>query len=315
MPVYTVGDTMRKASIQHIHLRKAIEEIREMGDEEISDELFERFISELKHSCLITAGDVKGDTINMMTAKTNHGDFGMLFTDMDEFTKAFPDYEVEAHENVFSEYIDLLIRSDLKGYVINLKSEGILIPRDMLELFECFPENVYDGTDSYTSEELKGLKDSIKNSELERFIENPENIGKYEELFDMISSSTILTLMLSPDDLSEYVENGVISMAKTGPLAFLYIDEVGGNYAAVFTSEDKIANITTPFNRYCQIVNLSQMTNFILNDDMDGIIINPNSDNILLTRDTLLEYSPYLEVTCNDPKLNSAILHMFPMEV
>ena len=70
MPVYTVGDTMRKASIQHIHLRKAIEEIREMGDEEISDELFERFISELKHSCLITAGDVKGDTINMMTAKT-----------------------------------------------------------------------------------------------------------------------------------------------------------------------------------------------------------------------------------------------------
>ena len=93
MPVYTVGDTMRKASIQHIHLRKAIEEIREMGDEEISDELFERFISELKHSCLITAGDVKGDTINMMTAKTNHGDFGMLFTDMDEFTKAFPDYD------------------------------------------------------------------------------------------------------------------------------------------------------------------------------------------------------------------------------
>ena len=35
MPVYTVGDTMRKASIQHIHLRKAIEEIREMAINEL----------------------------------------------------------------------------------------------------------------------------------------------------------------------------------------------------------------------------------------------------------------------------------------
>jgi hypothetical protein len=104
-------------------------------------------------------------------------------------------------------------------------------------------------------------------------------------------------------------------MLETGPLGFLYINDVGGKYATVYTSEEKISNVTTPFNRYSQIVNFSQMTNFILNEDMDGIIINPNSENIMLTRDVLLEYSDHLEETCNDCRLNSAIFHMFLMEV
>ena len=52
----------------------------------------------------------------------------------------------------------------------------------------------------------------------------------------------------------------------------------------------------------------------LLNDDMDGIIINPNSEHILLTRDVLMEYYPLLEKTCNDTRLNTAIFHMFLME-
>jgi len=55
------------------------------------------------------------------------------------------------------------------------------------------------------------------------------------------------------------------------------------------------------------------MVNFILNDDMDGIIINPSLDNVILTRETLLKYSGVLEKVCNDSRLNSAIFHMFEM--
>lgn len=67
-------------------------------------------------------------------------------------------------------------------------------------------------------------------------------------------------------------------------------------------------------NKYSQIVNFSRMANFILNDDMDGIIINPCCENILLTRETLMHYSGLLEKTCNDTRLNTAIMHMFLME-
>ena len=166
----------------------------------------------------------------------------------------------------------------------------------------------------HTSAELKTLKDSINNASLESFIENPKNIGRYEELFEEISSSTMLTLMLSDDDLTEHAVDGVIRQDHTNPLGYLYVDKIGGDYATVYTSEEKMKCINTDANKYSQIVNFSQLTNFTLNDDMDGIIINPESDNILLTRDTLLAFSPLLEKTCNDSRLNSAIFHMFLME-
>ena len=130
----------------------------------------------------------------------------------------------------------------------------------------------------------------------------------------MISKSTMLTLMVSNDDLTDYAKDGVISMLETGPLGYLYVDGIGGEYATAYTSEDKMASVQTDKRKYSQIVNFSQMANFILNDDMEGIIINPKSDNILLTRETLLEFSPVLEKTCNDSRLNSAIFHMFLMD-
>ena len=135
-----------------------------------------------------------------------------------------------------------------------------------------------------------------------------------ELIFDKISKSTMLTLLLSEYDLKELAEDDVISLAETGPLGYLYIDEIGGQYTTVYTSEEKISKIKTDLNKYSQLVNFSHMANFILSDDMDGIIINPNAENVLITRDILLEYCDKLEETCNDSRLNSAIFHMFPRE-
>ena len=168
--------------------------------------------------------------------------------------------------------------------------------------------------DAYTPQELKELKDSIDNSDLEKFVENPNNIGKYEDLFDKISNSTMLTLMLSPYDLRDIAIDGVVSTLDDGPVGFLYIEELGGNYATAYTSEAKISNIRSDFNKYSQVVDFSLLTNFILNDDMDGILINPNSDNVLLTREVLLEYAPLLQRTCNDSRLSNALFNMFIIE-
>ena len=304
---------MRKPTIKHEYLRKAMEEIDAM-QEEIPDETVERFIRELTHSCLLVAGEINGDNMNIMTAKTDKGDFGMLFTDMDELRKVFPGFDLEAREFPFAHYIDQLSKSDMLGYIINVESEFMVLTKDLLDLIDELPQNTYSPDNAYSSSELKRVKDSINNDSLEEFIRNPNNIGKYEELFCEISSSTLLTLMLSRDDLTSMATDGVISMLETGPLGFLYIDDVGGNYATVYTSEEKMESVSTPLRKYSQIVNFSQMTNFILNDDMDGIIINPNSENVMLTSDVLLEYSNILEKTCNDSRLNSAIFHMFLME-
>jgi hypothetical protein len=138
----------------------------------------------------------------------------------------------------------------------------------MFDMIKEFPEHRYSPDDGYTASELKSLRDSIDNGHLEEFIKNSSNIGRYEELFSEISDSTLLTLMVSRDDLDFMAEDGVISMVETDPKGFLYLDELGGKYATVYTSEDKIANVTTDLNKYSQLVNFSQLTNFILNDDL-----------------------------------------------
>ena len=106
-----------------------------------------------------------------------------------------------------------------------------------------------------------------------------------------------------------------ISSSKDNPVGFLYIDRLGGEYATVYTSEEKMTAINTPFKKYSQIVNPAHMVMFVLNEDMDGLIINPGNEQILLTRETLLDYSGVIEKTCNNEKLNKAMLCMFLMEV
>lgn len=303
---------MRKSYIRHDNLRKIIEKFYE--GEEIADGDIERFIEELKHSCLIIAADQTDSNLLFRTYSDEDGDYGLLFTDMDEFQKTFSTDVSQSHYFNFDVYKDIISQETLDGFIINPLTEGFVLRKDLFKFIRDMPESEWDCGEAYTTDELVELRRSIDNHDLDEFIKNPSNIGKYDELFEKISNSTLLTLMLSYDDLDEYSDGNVINLSEVGPLGFLYIDEIGGKYATVYTSEDKISNVDTPLNRYSQIVNFSKMCNFILNDDMDGVIINPQDENILLSRDVLLEHYSFLEKTCNDVRLNSAILYLFLME-
>ena len=302
-----------KTTVSHRHLREAIAKMFEALDED-PDEAINRIGAELAHSCLIIAGDVIGDGIAIRNIDVQGERYGLLFTDMDEFAKVFPDYDVGSHMHSIDVYLDMLADLDLDGFVINLKGECFILPAEGIEGFIGRPQNRYPSEDSYTSKELRKIRDSIDNSSLEDFIENPQNVGRYEELFAKMSASTILALRLTSRNLDGMAEDGMISLDEDKPVGFLHSERIGGRYATVFTSEERMASIDTPFNRYLQIVNFSQMTFFILSEDMDGIVINPGEENIVITRDVLLEFSSLLERTCNDSRLNSSVHHMFLME-
>ena len=299
--------------ITNENLRRSLEGIHYNIDD-FDDEGVDRFINELKHSLLIIAADIRPKSLGMMTAKLEGKSYGLLFTDMHEFRKAFHEDDVEAHVREFRKYRSLVKDGLVDGYIINPESEAFICRRELILAINGVPDFHYPSDDVYTPSELRQVRDSMDNRDLEEFISDSSNVGRYEELFEKMSASTLLTLMLSRDDLASFADDGVISLHETGPLGFLYIDEVGGEYATVYTSEDKIASIETGYNKYSQLVNFSRMATFIMHDDMDGIIINPNSDNILLTRDVLFEYSSLLERTCNNPKLNEAFYHMFIIE-
>ena len=300
---------MRKAYIKHDNLRKIIEKL--YVDEDINENDVIKLENELKHSCLIIAADKLSNNMKFRALEYKNKNYGLLFTDMDEFRKAISNDEVESHYFPFEIYKEIIQMELLDGFVLNIETESFILEKEIFHDMDSMPQQSYPNDNCYTASQLKDLKDSINNEELENFIKNTANLGKYDELFEKIASSTMMTLMVSPEDLDEYAEDGVISMEKTGPLGFLYIDEIGGDYATIYTSQDKISKIDTPYNKYSQLVNFSSMVNFILNDDMDGIIINPRSENIILSRDVLLEYSSHLQKTCNDSRLNNAIFHMF----
>ena len=301
---------MRKHYVKNDNLKRLVREFQEKW-ENASDELFIRLMEELKHSNLIIAAEIGVGCITGV-ATFSHEDtkFGFLFTDMDEYRKFDPDGRSGSKEFDFEFYKEMIENGFVDGFLLNPESECFLMIRDMFETIENLPQHDYLPEGSYTSAELKSLRDSMDNESLEDFIKEPSNIGRYEELFAEISDSTLLTLMVSRDNLDGLADEGIISM-EDKPLGFLYIDRVGGNYATVYTSEGKIANVKTSLNKYSQIVNFSQIANYALHDDLDGIIINPNCDNVILTRDVLLTYWPVLEKCCNDQRLNTAIMHMF----
>ena len=201
----------------------------------------------------------------------------------------------------------------MEGYILNPSSEKYLFRKEFILSIKNIPKTNYFALDAYSTDELKNMKNH-PNENLENFIKNPNNIGNFEGLFEEFSKSNILTLMVSDVDLTTYATGGVISMTDSGPLAQMHVDKVGGEYATIFSSEDKIKEVKTDKFKYSQVVNLSMLVNFVLSEDMDGIILNLDSDDVLISRQTLLKYSLGFEKYVNDERLCESIYYMFLIE-
>lgn len=295
----------------HKHLRAVIEDIRANGDI-LTEDLTLRLINEFRYSNLYIPAKREDFTLNFIIYEEDGLRLTLLFTGEEEFAKFFEDTaDIEVMQNSFELYQNVLKTSDIDGYILNPATEKYIFTKDFV-LDINVPKTNFYSSNTYTTDELKQMRTS-KNEGLERFIENAENIGDFEGLFEMMSKSRLLTLMVSDTDLKAKANDGVISMMDSGPLAQMYTDNVGGVYATVFSGEDKIREVATDKFKYSQLVNLSMLVNFVLSEDMDGIILNPQSDNVLIPRVSLLKYSLGFEKFANDEKLSDAIYYMFVM--
>ena len=295
----------------HKHLRVVIEDIY-ANDNELTNDLTLRLIHEFRYSNLYIPAKRENFTLNFIIYEDDNGlKLTPLFTDVDEFNKFFKDEEdIELMQNSFELYQNILKTSDIEGYILNPATEKYVFTKEFIMEIRNVPKTNFYSTNTYTVDELKRMKDSA-NGGLEAFIENPNNIGDYEALFEMMSRSSLLTMMVSDVDLAPMASDGVISMMDSGPLAQMYTDNVGGVYATLFSSEDKMKQVETDRFRYSQVVNLAMLVNFVLSEDMDGIILNPQSDNVLIPRITLLKYSIGFERFAHDERLADAIYYMF----
>lgn len=297
----------------HKHLRVVIEDIY-ANHNQLTEDLTLRLIHEFRYSNLYIPAKRDDFTLNFIIYEDDNGlKLTPLFTDPDEFKKFFKDEEdIELMQNSFELYQNVLMTSDIEGYILNPATEKYVFTKEFILDIKNTPKTNYYSTNTYSIDELKALKDS-KNEKLEKFIANRQNVGDYEALFEQLSRSNLLTLMVSDVDLAPKAKDGVISMMDSGPLAQMYTDNVGGVYATIFSSEDKMKAVNTDKFTYSQVINLSMLVNFVLSEDMEGIVLNPESDNVLIPRVTLLRYSLGFERFANDEKLSDSIYYMFLM--
>lgn len=300
--------------ITHKHLRLVIEDIYS-NDNELTENLLGRLINEFRYSNLYIPAKRQNNTLNFIIYEDEDIKITPLFTDLDEFHKFFKNEDIEVLNNPFELYQNILKTSDIEGYILNPASEKYLFKKEFILGIKNIPKTNFYTTNPYTQEELKEIADNIDNSNLESFIGDSRNIGDYEMLFEMLANSQLMTLMLSDLDLTDYFTDGVINQQKTGPLASMYVDRIGGEYATVFSSTEKIARVNTTRHKYSQLVNLATLVNFVLTEDMDGIILNPDTDNVLISRQNLLKYSLGFEKFANDARLCESMYYLFDIKI
>lgn len=290
----------------HKHLRTVIEDIYSNGNR-LTEELTSRLINEFRYSNLYIPAKKENGTLNFIIYEDEDTIITPLFTDLDEFRKFYKDDDIQILQNPFELYQNILKTTEIEGYILNPASEKYLFKKEFILAITNIPKTNFYTTNPYSEEELLELKNSIDNSDLENFIENRANIGDFEGLFEHMANSQLLALMLS--DLN--IEKEMISLKQTGPIASMYTDRVGGIYATLFSSEAKMREVNTGKHKYSQLINLATLVNFILTEDMDGLIINPESDNVLIPRASLLRYSLGFEKYANDERLSEAMFYIF----
>ena len=291
----------------HKHLRTVIEDIYP-NENQLTEELTARLIHEFRYSNLYIPAKRENDTLNFIIYEDEGSKLTPLFTDMDEFRKFYKnDENIQVLQNPFELYQNVLKTTDIDGYVLNPSTEKYLFKKEFILAIKNIPKTNFYTTNPYSQEELLSLKKSVDNTDLESFIGDRSYVGDYESLFEKMANSQLLGLMLS--DLS--IDKEIISLKQSGPIASMYTDNIGGVYATVFTSESKMDVINTDKNKYSQLVNLATLVNFILTEDMDGLILNPESDNVLIPRVTLLRYSLGFEMYANNERLSEAMYYLF----
>lgn len=291
----------------HKHLRTVIEDIYS-NENQLTEELTARLIHEFRYSNLYIPAKRENNTLNFIIYEDEGSKLTPLFTDMDEFRKFYKnDENIQVLQNPFELYQNVLKTTDIDGYVLNPSTEKYLFKKEFILAIKNIPKTNFYTTNPYSQEELLSLKKSVDNTDLESFIGDRSYVGDYESLFEKMANSQLLGLMLS--DLS--IDKEIISLKQSGPIASMYTDNIGGVYATVFTSESKMDVINTDKNKYSQLVNLATLVNFILTEDMDGLILNPESDNVLIPRITLLRYSLGFEMYANNERLSEAMYYLF----
>lgn len=294
------------------YLKSSIEEISNFYKNNTNppEDMYVNLILELKVSNLMIPVVYAGDRISFPHMEIDENTTLIpLFTSEEEMHK-YSD-EFMAFNNEIAYFISLVKQFDLDGIIINMMSDEFCIDTELLE-------KIPTPTEKYTGKGLDGVKLreialKEKNKSLKRFIGKDSNFNKFDKLSKLLVKSVLLNVVVSEEDLSEYVRNGVIDRNESS--AFTMFTKKSGreHYGVIYTDVEAIREFhdTLDYFYYAQVTNKFRVFNFILSHDLDGIIINPGTDEYYVPRQVILQLA---DEDLMNPEFEDATRYAFPVK-
>lgn len=211
-----------------------------------------------------------------------------------------------------SNFIELTDNLFFKGILIDISSENYYVSTDLLNLIRRENQSC-----SYTSQQLKQIMQITDNYDLVRHLKSERNTPDYvsDELITALSKSLLFSLVTSRTAIDDHLEDGVVDITHYPE----HIDDISliitktdiGECFVLLTDREEIRNSKNDIisqnpntHIYSKIANLSHICDFILNANLDGLIINPSSDFYFLSSEALKKSYRSMRKLSLDSRMN-----------
>ena len=297
------------------HLKSKIDEIGNFTSTHNNppEDLIESFITELKVSKLYIPATQNGDEIVFEHLESDDGITVLpLFTSPEEY-----DGKSELQNYEFEFYAEIIADCDFKGAVINPESDEMFVAKEITDSLRANPLPKYNEDEIHDAHELKEIAANVTNERLVSFIRDESNFNNFDALIEVLSESVLLNVVSSPKDLSEISRDGIIATIEVGGFNLAVMTNGTEKYAVVFTSLEAITDTcdtASGLHYYYQVTSYDRILEFVLKNDLDGMVIDPSIEDYYIPRNVLLDiYENHPEIV-NNPKYSEGIYYAFTMQ-
>lgn len=299
-------------TVTNNYLKSSISEISNFfkNNTQPPEDMYLNLLLELKVCQLLIPVVFDGEKLSFPNIEVDDGTSLIpLFTSNDELKK-YSD-EFESFPNEIAYYIKMVNDYGFDGILIDAGSDEFCIDNVVLNKIpltrKVESDNAFDGI------KLRDIALSEKNEKLKRFIGKESNFNKFDKLSKILLDSVLLNVVVSEKDLSEFVHDGVIDRNEADTFTLFTKNSGRDHYGTVYTDTDAIVSFheDLEFFYYVQVTNKYSVFHFLLSNDLDGIIINPGTDDYYVPRQVILRL-------LNDDLVNTdfaeATRYAFPIE-
>ena len=296
----------------NMHLKSKVDEVNNFlrAHNNPPVDLFDELLLELSVSRLYLPGSFGGEEFSFEHLESEEGLMLLpLYTSPDEYSGGS---DLESFE--FALYAEIINDFGFEGCVINPNSDELFIPGEYTKGLMAGQLPEADMDEAYDAEKLKEIALTVKNEKLASFIRNDSNFNRFDDLISLLADSVLLNVVSSSKDLSQKAEDGIIPTLEAGGFNLTVKSEGLNRYGLLFTDIDAIkrtCDTNAGLYYYCQVTSYDMILAVLLANDLDGVIINPQTDDYYVPRHVLLDiYKNHPEIMHN-PKYMGAPYQSF----